>query len=166
VDFAAENALKLALKHPHVLVSRTFSKAYSLCFQRVGYFVGHPSLIAALQKIRDSYNVNGLGQVAALATLDNLKYYRANFRKIIATRQRLSRELAKLGFAVLPSQTNFILAQPPRFPAKTWLEQLRTRKILVRWFSDPAVRNYLRITIGTDAEADALLRASRAILRA
>ena len=67
VDFANENAKLLALKHPHVLVARTFSKAYSLCFQRVGYFVGHPRLIAALQKIRDSYNVNGLGQVAALA---------------------------------------------------------------------------------------------------
>ena len=86
VDFAGENALALALKHPHVLVARTFSKAYSLCFQRVGYFVGHPELIAALHKIRDSYNVNGLGQVAALATLGDLAYYRANFRRIIATR--------------------------------------------------------------------------------
>ena len=92
VDFARENAMKLATKYPHVIVSRTFSKAYSLCFQRVGYFVGHPELIAALDKIRDSYNVNGLGQVGALATLDDLKYYRANFRKIIATRERLSRE--------------------------------------------------------------------------
>jgi histidinol-phosphate aminotransferase len=165
VDFAPQNALRVALKHPHVIVSRTFSKAYSLCFQRVGYFVGHPALIAALQKIRDSYNVNGLGQIAALATLDNLKYYRANFRKIIATRERLTRELTKLGFAVLPSSTNFILAQPPRFPAKIWLEKLRARKILVRWFSDPAVRNYLRITIGTDAEADALLKAAKFVLR-
>jgi histidinol-phosphate aminotransferase len=165
VDFAAENALKLALKYPHVLVARTFSKAYSLCFQRVGYFVGHPALIAALDKIRDSYNVNGLGQVAALATLDDLNYYRANFRKIIATRERLREELTLLGFDALPSQTNFILACPPRFPAKLWLEKLRTKKILVRWFRDPAVRNYLRITIGTDAEADALVRAGRAILR-
>src|SRR5207244_9280331 len=70
VDYANQNALALALKYPHVIVSRTFSKAYSLCFQRVGYFVGHPEVIAALDKIRDSYNVNGLGQVAARATLD------------------------------------------------------------------------------------------------
>src|SRR5208283_6139278 len=90
VDFAGKNALKLALKYPHVLVGRTFSKAYSLCFQRVGYFVGHPELVAALHKIRDSYNVNGLGQAAAVATLDDLKYYRANFKKIIATREWLS----------------------------------------------------------------------------
>src|SRR5256886_7549201 len=93
VDFAEENALKLALKYPHVIVSRTFSKAYSLCFQRVGYFVGHPELIAALDKVRDRYNVNGLGQIAALATLDDLPYYRANFRKIISTREQAAREL-------------------------------------------------------------------------
>src|SRR5207244_6119895 len=97
VDFAAENALRLALEHPHVLVARTFSKAYSLCFLRVGYMIGHAQLIAALQKIRDSYNVNGLGQIAAEATLCDLSYYRANFRRIIATRQRLTNELTKLG---------------------------------------------------------------------
>jgi histidinol-phosphate aminotransferase len=165
VDFAGENALELALKHPHVLVSRTFSKAYSLCFQRVGYFVGHPGLIAALDKIRDSYNVNGLGQVGALATLDDLDYYRSNFRKIIATRQRLALELGKCGFEVLPSQTNFILARPPGFPAQEWLARLRERKILVRWFDHPDIRDCLRITIGTPAEAAALVKAARVVLR-
>ncbi|MBK8000030.1 MAG: histidinol-phosphate transaminase [Verrucomicrobia bacterium] len=164
VDFAEENALALALKHPHVLISRTFSKAYSLCFQRVGYFVGHPELIAALDKLRDSYNVNGLGQIAALATLDDLPYYRTNFRRIKATRARLTSSLAQLGFSVLPSQTNFILARPPKFAAREWLEKLRARKILVRWFSYPEVKDYIRITIGTDAEADALLRAAKKIL--
>src|SRR5208282_186441 len=112
VDFAEENALRLALKYPHVLVARTFSKAYSLCFQRVGYFVGHRDLIAALHKIRDSYNVNGLGQAAAVATLGDLPYYCANFNKIIATREWLGRELMKSGFRVVPSQTNFILVRP------------------------------------------------------
>ena len=164
VDFAEENALKLALRFPHVLVARTFSKAYSLCFQRVGYFVGHHDLIATLDKIRDSYNVNGLGQIAAMATLGDLKYYRANFKKIIAAREWLSRELTKLGFRVFPSRTNFILAKPPWFPAKEWLQKMRDRKILVRWFSAPEVRDYLRITIGTQAEAAALVKAARAIL--
>src|ERR1017187_10034222 len=164
VDFAEENALKLALKYPHVLVARTFSKGYSLCFQRVGYFVGHPDLIAALHKIRDSYNVNGLGQIAAEATLDDLPYYRANFKKIIATRQRLSRELTKLGFRVLPSRTNFIFVRPPRFSAQTWLQRLRAKKVLVRWFGRPEVKEYLRITIGTAAEAEALAGAVRKIL--
>jgi histidinol-phosphate aminotransferase len=165
VDFAGENALKLALKYSHVLVARTFSKAYSLCFQRVGYFVGHRDLIAALHKIRDSYNVNGLGQIAAEATLDDLPYYRANFKKIIATREWLSRELTKLGFRVLPSRTNFILIRPPRFSPPAWRQSLRVQKILVRWFDRPEVKDYLRITIGTAAEAEALANAVRKILR-
>lgn len=163
VDFADENALKMSLKYPHVLVARTFSKAYSLCFQRVGYFVGHPELIAALDKVRDSYNVNGLGQIAAEATLDDLKYYQANLKKIISTREGLGRELVKLGFRVLPSQTNFILTRPPLLPAKEWRQKLRDQKILVRWFNAPELRDYLRITIGTPAEAKALVVASRKI---
>jgi histidinol-phosphate aminotransferase len=165
VDFASENAMKLALKHPHVLVARTFSKAYSLCFQRVGYFVGPPELIAALHKMRDSYNVNGLGQLAAQATLEDLGYYRANFKKIIATRAWLSRELTKLGFRVLPSQTNFVFTRPPLFPAEDWLQKLRDHKILVRWFSAPEVQDYLRITIGNQREAQALVQTVRTILR-
>ena len=166
VDFADENAMALALKHPHVLVARTFSKAYSLCFQRVGYFVGSRDLIAALHKIRDSYNVNGLGQVAAVAALGDLPYYRANFKKIITAREWLGRELTKLGFRVLPSRTNFILAWPPRFPAGDWLQKLRDRRVLVRWFSAPAVKGYLRITVGTAAEAGALVKAARKIIMA
>jgi histidinol-phosphate aminotransferase len=166
VDFASENAIRLALKRPNVLVSRTFSKGYSLCFQRVGYFVGPSALIAALDKIRDSYNVNGLGQVAALATLDDLPYYRRNVLRIIATRKWMTAQLAGLGFDVLPSETNFIFARTPRFAAKEWLGRLRRRKILVRWFDSPATRDYLRITIGTDAEARAVVRAAQDILRA
>ena len=166
VDFADENAMALALKHPHVIVARTFSKAYSLCFQRVGYFVGSRDLIAALHKIRDSYNVNGLGQVAAVAALGDLQYYRANFKKIITAREWLGRELTKLGFRVLPSRTNFILAWPPRFPAGDWLQKLRDRRVLVRWFSAPAVKGYLRITVGTAAEAGALVKAARKIIMA
>jgi histidinol-phosphate aminotransferase len=164
VDFANENAMSLALKYPQVLVARTFSKAYSLCFQRVGYCVGHPDLIAALHKIRDSYNVNGLGQIAACATLDDLPYYRANFREIVATRHHLSKQLEALGFQVFPSQTNFILVHPPGHSAETWLWKLRDHRILVRWFSDPAVRQYLRVTIGTAEDAGALVKAAKAIL--
>jgi histidinol-phosphate aminotransferase len=164
VDFASADAMALR-KRPNVLISRTFSKGFSLCFQRVGYFVGPRELIAALDKIRDSYNVNGLGQVAALATLDDLPYYRRNFRRVIETRQRLTADLEALGFRVRPSETNFLFAEPPRFPAKAWLEKLRARKILVRWFDAAATRGYLRITVGTDAEAAAVVRAAAALLR-
>ena len=166
VDFGRESAMRLALRYPHVIVARTFSKAYALCFLRVGYFVGHAELIAALDKARDSYNVNGLGQIAAEATLDNLGYYSENFARIVATRERVTIELAALGFQTLPSQTNFIFTRPPRFPAGEWLEKFRAEKILVRWWSYPEVRDYLRITIGTDDEMDALLRAVSKLLKA
>jgi histidinol-phosphate aminotransferase len=121
-------------------------------------------LISALHKIRDSYNVNGLGQIAAEATLDDLNYYRANFKKIISTREWLSRELTRLGFRVFPSEANFVLTQPPKFSAKDWQQKLRGQKILVRWFNHPEVENYLRITIGTQKEAETLAKAVRKII--
>ncbi|HMJ65681.1 MAG TPA: histidinol-phosphate transaminase [Candidatus Binatia bacterium] len=164
VDFAGEHAMPLAFKYPHVIVARTFSKGYSLCFLRVGYFVGHPELIAALHKVRDSYNVNGIGQIAAEATLNNVAYYRKNFRRIIATRKRVSDALSKLGFEVLPSQTNFIFVRPPLFSARDWLEKLRAEKILVRWWDYPNVRDYLRVTIGTDNEMKTLLQVAKRII--
>ena len=165
VDFAEENAMALALRHPHVIISRTFSKAYSLCFQRIGYFVGHASLIGALHKIRDSYNVNGLGQVAAEATLADLPYYRRNFNRIKTTREETTARLTALGFEVLPSQTSFILMRPPGLAAQTWSRKLRARGILVRWFSTPGIRSYLRITISSPVEMRKMLHAVRAILR-
>jgi len=164
VDFAEDNAMELALRLPNVIVSRTFSKAYSLCFQRIGYFIGPAGLIGALDKIRDSYNVNGLGQVAALATLRDLAYYSKNFRLIKQLREETAEKLTVLGFEVLPSATNFLLAKPPRFAARTWLRKLREWKILVRWFNDARVKDYLRITIGNEKEMGAFLRAVKAIL--
>lgn len=158
VDFARDNAMRLALLYPHVIVARTFSKAYSLCFQRIGYYVGHPELMGALHKIRDSYNVNGLGQIAAESTLDDLPYYRKRFQTILDTREATASRLAHLGFTVLPSQTNFLLTRPPKFPAQVWLEKLRARRILVRWFSPPEVKSYLRITIGTPDEMRRLVQ--------
>lgn len=166
VDFAAEESSELALKYPHVIVSRTFSKAFSLCYLRLGYFIASPEVIAALDKVRDSYNVNGLAQVAGLATLQDIKFYRDQFQKIIRTRFWLTTELQRLGFFVYPSQTNFILAKPPKHQAEEWLEKLRERKILVRWFKAPEVKDYLRITIGSDKEARTLVKVVRQILGA
>ncbi|MDX1952617.1 MAG: histidinol-phosphate transaminase [Verrucomicrobiota bacterium] len=165
VDFARQNALELATRYSNVLVARTFSKAYSLCFLRVGYCVGHPDLIQALDKIRDSYNVNGLGQVAALTTLSDLKYYRTNFKRIISTRHHVTQELRGLGFEVFPSETNFILVRPPLAPAKEWLLQLREKKLLVRWFGHSGMEDYLRITIGSEEEMEIFLDRTKSILK-
>lgn len=167
VDFAKENALSLTAEFSHVIVSRTFSKAYSLCFQRIGYFVGPEPLIAALHNIRDSYNVNGLAQIAALATLDDLPYYRKNFQTIARERDKIARSLSQIGFHVTPSAANFLLVSPPR-GSKTafiWQKQLRQQGILVRWFPDPSIRHCLRITIGTPKQNQILCKALRKILR-
>jgi len=163
-DFAAENALGLAFEFPHVLVARTFSKAYSLCALRIGYMLGHPELIGALDRIRDSYNVNGLGQVAACATLDHLGYYRRRHRQVLRQRGRLTRELSRLGFRCLPSSTNFVLVQPPGRTAREWLDALRHHRILVRWFDHPAVRQFLRITVGDAGQMQALVKTVRRLL--
>ena len=167
VDFAEENAMELVSEFDHVLVSRTFSKAYSLCFQRIGYFVGPTPLITALHKLRDSYNVNGLAQVAAEATLDHMGYYRKNFKTVIREREKLSQSLSKLGFKVLPSAANFILVRPhsKSGTAESWHQQLRECGILVRWFADSKVSQYLRITIGTPQQNQVLLRTIKQILK-
>ena len=167
VDFSPENAMELALSFNNVIVSRTFSKAYSLCYQRIGYFVGPERLIGALHKIRDSYNVNGLAQVAATATLDHLAYYRRNFQKVIREREALDKALSGLGFKVFPSATNFLLVTPPKSSptAEAWHQCLRDQGILVRWFSDASVNQYLRISIGTPQQNKALLAAIRRILK-
>lgn len=165
-EFAEADALALALKYPHVLVFRTFSKAYSLCALRVGYAVGHPELIAALLKIKDSYNVNGLAQVAAQATLEDLDFYTRTIAKVRATRTWLAEALTDLGFSVLPSQTNFLLVRPPKHPAEVWLQKLRERNVLVRWFDTEETRAYLRITVGKDTEARALVDMVKQILAA
>jgi histidinol-phosphate aminotransferase len=117
-----------------------------------------------MDKLRDSYNVNGLGQIAALATLEDLGYYRKNFERVIGTREKFSRELTALGFEVLPSATNFIFAKPPKFPAEQWLEKLRANNVLVRWFKYPETRDYLRITIGTEREMRVTLQTIRFVL--
>lgn len=151
-DFATENAIPLALSQPNTLVFRTFSKAYSLCRLRVGYAVGPELLIAALNKHRDSYNVNGMAQVAAEAALRDIEYYRTGFERIIATREKFTRALTNLGFDTLPSQTNFVLTRPPGAPAEKWFEALREADILVRWFKSPDICQFLRISIGSETE--------------
>ena len=164
IDFGGEPAVELALRHPHVVVARTFSKGYSLCFQRIGYLIGAPDLLAELAKLRDSYSVNGLGQVAAIAALADRAGYRSNIRRVVGTRKRLASRLGGLGFSVLPSVTNFLLVEPPGVPAGEWFEYLHQQGILVRWFRDGDVSSYLRITVGTDEDCDALVAACSSFL--
>lgn len=152
VDFAPEDYVDLALRLPNVLVSRTLSKSYSLAGIRLGYAVGPVTLIEALNKIRDSYNVNALTQRIGTAALRDQAWMRSNARKIIATREMVATALRERGWTVLPSAANFLFARPPNGSAQELMAHLRANKIIVRHFSAPRTNEYLRITIGTDEQ--------------
>ena len=160
-DFACGNCMSLATApgNTNTIVMRTLSKSFSLAGLRFGYCIGPENLIHALFKIKDSYNVDMLTGTLALAALQDLPYMHANVAKIKATRERLARELRERGFTLPDSETNFLFARPPDGQAAKLLQHLRNHKILVRHFDLPATREYIRITIGTDSEVDALLAA-------
>ena len=161
VDFARDNFMDLALApdNANTLAMRTLSKSFSLAGLRLGYAVGPAPLIGVLQKIKDSYNLDMLTQAVALAALNDFDSMRANVRRIQATRERLRVALAAAGWRVLPSETNFIFARPPDGNAQAIFDRLRAKKIFVRYFPGPRTGEFLRITVGTDAEIDALLAA-------
>lgn len=159
VDFSREHCMDLALKFNNVLVLRTLSKSYSLAGLRAGYVVGSAQLIEALFKIKDSYNLDAITQQLALAALSDVRYMKANAARIKATRRRISKALASAGHKVYPSETNFLWVRPNGITAKQFFEQLRKNRILVRYFPGKRTGDYVRITVGTDREIDALLQA-------
>lgn len=166
VDFASENCMDLALLYPNVLVLRTLSKSYALAGLRLGYIVGAMPLINALFKIKDSYNVDRIAQIAALAAISDQDYMRATVKRILATRQQTTAALERLGFRVFPSETNFLWVRPPRIKAADLYQRLREHKILVRYFPGRRTKDYLRITIGTDKQMQALVNAAQAETKA
>jgi histidinol-phosphate aminotransferase len=161
VDFSeGRNCMALAKSLSNVLVCRTLSKSFSLAGLRIGYAIGSSALIGALYKLKDSYNVDRLAQAIALAALGDVPWMQDNARRIVATRERVATELEKRGFGVVPSGANFLFMEPPagRSAADLFVE-LRTKKILVRYFPGERTGNHLRVTIGTDAQMDAFLGA-------
>jgi histidinol-phosphate aminotransferase len=162
-DFARGNAMRLVGRHPNLVVLRTLSKSYSLAGLRVGLAATTPELAAQLQKAKDSYNVSTLAQAGALAALENQQTMLDHVARVCATRSRLERELGALGFAVVPSETNFVFARRPGEPAAPIAAELKERGILVRYFA--SLPDALRISIGTDQEIDRLLAALRDVLR-
>ena len=159
VDFAAQDAISLLSPQnglDNVLLLRTLSKGYSLAGLRIGYGLGHPGLIAALDKARDSYNVDVIAQSAAIAALKHRDQAEKSWRAVIQERDRLSRELVGRGWRVFPSQTNFLLVMPDRDACSVY-ESLKAKGVLVRYFDQDALRDKLRITVGTPQETDALL---------
>ncbi|MGB2997871.1 MAG: histidinol-phosphate transaminase, partial [Phycisphaerae bacterium] len=136
VNFARGDAMRLAERY-NVLVFRTLSKSYSLAGLRFGYVVGPEALILGLRKVKDSYNVDAISIELAAAALEDQAWMQANVEKIRSERARLSEGLARLGFAALPSEANFVLAAVPDGDAGRWHEALKARRILVRYWNRP-----------------------------
>lgn len=169
VEFGAPSMIPYIPKQPNLVVVRTLSKSHALAGLRVGYAVGDAALIAALWTVKDSFNsfpLDQLAQAGAAAAIEDDDYTRAQCEKIMHTRDAFSTALKERGFAVLESRANFVFAKPPRGDAATLLKALRQQGILVRHFQKPRIQAWLRISIGTDAQMQRLLRAIDAALGA
>jgi histidinol-phosphate aminotransferase len=158
VDFSeGHEPLPLLERYPNVVLTRTFSKSAGLAGMRVGYMIGDRALIEAMHKLRDSYNVNRVSQAAALAAVAAGDYYAARAREIVHSRRALTGELRERGFHVHESRGNFVFARHPRAPQI--YEELKERRILVRYFRHSGLEDGMRITIGTHEENRALVEA-------
>jgi histidinol-phosphate aminotransferase len=162
-DFADENCLDMARRLPNVVISRTMSKSYSLAGVRFGFAIAHPELVREMAKVKDSYNCDAISIAAAAAAMSDQDYARATWARIRSERERLTRGLEGLGWSVLPSRANFVLATVPRqgVQARRVHAELKARGILVRFFDVAGLDDKLRITVGTPEDTDALLAALR-----
>jgi histidinol-phosphate aminotransferase len=158
-DFAEGNALDLVRQNrvANVVVTRSLSKSYSLAGIRFGFGVADPALVRQLVKVKDSYNCDVLSLAAAAAALEDQDYLRTTRARVLATRGRMERELARLGFAVTPSQANFVWCTRADRPVKPVYEELKRRAVLVRYMNYEGHGDGLRISVGSDAEIDRLL---------
>jgi len=163
-DFATDNCLDFVREHENVVVSRTLSKSYSLAGIRLGFALARPELIREMLKVKDSYNVNMLTQLLAVAALEDQAYMIETTRRVRNTRDRVRTRLEGLGFDVLPSAANFLFARPP-IPAAAFFHALREHGILVRYFPGERTGDRVRITIGLEQEMDAFLTAAQIIVR-
>ena len=162
IDFGGESAVTLVNDFENLLVIQTMSKSRSLAGLRVGVAFGNAQLIEALNRVKNSFNsypLDRLAQRCALAALEDEEYFQDTVGKVIATRDRLTLRLEELGFDVLPSSANFLLVQHNVVSASELYGALREEGVLVRYFAGGRIDNYLRISIGTDAECDSLVEA-------
>jgi len=160
IDFGGTSALALTQKYENLLVVQTFSKSRSMAGLRIGYALGNKNLIKYLNDVKFSFNSYTMNRPALELGVETLKddaYFKETTGKIIATRERVKKELKELGFSFADSKANFIFATHKRYAARDLFETLKIKKIYVRYFNKARIDNYLRISIGTDEEMDALL---------
>jgi histidinol-phosphate aminotransferase len=169
VDFGGESVVPLVQRHPQLLVTHTLSKSRALAGLRVGYAIGHPDLIEALNRVKDSFNsypLDRFAQAGAAAAIEDDAYFQAMCSKVIVTKKKLVQELQALGFDVLPSAANFLFARVPGRDGGEIAAKLRDRSIIVRHFRKPVrIAEFMRITVGTDEQCAGLVEALREILK-
>lgn len=162
VDFGGESAVPLIARYPNLLVVHTLSKSRSLAGLRVGYACGQRPLIDALERVKDSFNSYPLDRLAiagAVAAFEDGAYFEQTRQWVMSSREGLALALEDLGFAVLPSQANFVFARHPRHDGADLAAELRAKGVLVRHFKQPRIDTYLRISVGTPAQCDQLVQA-------
>ena len=167
IDFASKSAAELIQQYDNLLVVQTTSKSRSLAGLRVGFAMGNATLIAALIRIKDSFNsytLDRLALVGAQAAFEDETYFTETTGKIIATRDKVRATLGQLGFNVLPSQANFVFAAHETVSAGSLYNELKKEGILVRYFNKPGIDNYVRITIGTDEQMERFIEKLKMIL--
>ena len=169
VDFApaGTSCVPLVEKYPNLIVTQTFSKSRNLAGARLGFAIADPALIADMNRVKFSYspyNINSLSEAAGAAAMEDTAYFTKTISKICETRQHTAARLRDMGFTVLDSATNFLFATTDRMPCAEIFRRLRERGILIRYFSAPRIDNWLRITIGTPEQMQALLAAIGEIL--
>lgn len=162
VDFGGESALPLLDRYDNLLVVMTFSKSRALAGARLGFAMGSRALIEGLERVRDAFNsypVDRVAEAVGIAAVRDGAWFEANRARIMETREKTAARLAALGFSIVPSSANFLFAGRPGIPAKRIYSALREQGILVRYFDKPRIDGYLRITIGTPEDMDALCAA-------
>lgn len=160
-DFGGETSVPLTKKYENLLVTGTFSKSRSLAGIRIGFAIGSETLINTLEAVKNSYNsytIDSLSIAMGVEAMNDTEYFYKTIDKIKATRQRVTDELKALGFDVLDSQTNFIMATHKDYDIKEMFEYLKANKIFIRYFNQPRINKYVRITIGTDEEMNKFLQ--------
>ena len=168
IDFGGESAVPLTAGFDNLLVVGTFSKSRSMAGARLGFAVGSPDLIRDLNTIRNStnpYNVNRMTLAAGVAALDDAAYYRENCEKVVAAREWTTAKLAALGFTVIPSKANFLFARHPAIGGRELYLTLKERGILIRHFDKPRIRDFNRITVGTEEQMRTLVASIETILK-
>jgi len=167
-DFALSTAVPLTKKYENLLIVGTFSKSRSLAGARIGFAIGNKELIEDLKKVKYSfnpYNVNRLSQILGQKAIEDKDYFIKTRDKVIKTRENLKIALKDLGFNVLDSKANFVLASTPKISGEKLYLKLKDKGVLVRHFKDERIKDYIRITVGTDEETIALIESIEEIFK-